>query len=577
MASPLPSEPRPERSDSRCESPSPTTGIGASWWILVLLAYAVLVTAVSFRVREQINRDGIAYIRLAEHLVKGEFDLSVSSHWSPLITWCLAPLVAAGVDGLYAGRIVVAVWGGVFLIVAGLLMSRVGALSGPWGRGAFALLALWMVNWVARVIAPDVMLGACIALYLLAVTHPRLLQRSRRQFLCGLCAGLAYLAKAYAFPFFVVHYPVMLALAGLREGPGSPSGIAAPPAPSRLVRVGRAWVLGMLGFALVGGPWMGVLSWKSGHFTFSTAGRYNRSIVGPPGVAQEQPDWRGLWSPRPGQISVWETPETLPVAEWSPLQSRAYLKHEIVHAAKNGRLIRKMISEFDFAGLALCAILASPLAFLVLRQRRQDAFGAFWIPATCLIYCSGYAFVLVENRYLEPVLWPLCWFWCVHLVRCLWDRVAPDAGAPCARGVRTTARLPVAFLVAVFGVFPAAELTAAVAQGRTDTYRRMAYQLRKAGETGPIAATRRVDGLFIAYHMREPFLGSPEADTWGPCEAELRDKDVRLFLVWPESPLAKADLGRSAFAPVDALDPLKGSQGERVRVFRLAAPVATSR
>src|SRR5262249_53861067 len=65
--------------------------------------------------RYVINPDGISYILLAYHYLKGEFGLAVSGYWGPLITWMMLPPLGVGQDPLVAARIVACVAAFVFL------------------------------------------------------------------------------------------------------------------------------------------------------------------------------------------------------------------------------------------------------------------------------------------------------------------------------------------------------------------------------------------------------------------------------------------------------------------------------
>ncbi len=79
--------------------------------LAALLLYAALAAVGVLRNPDEINPDAVSYIHLADHLAHGRLALSVASHWSPLISWCIAPLLALGVDGLLAGRLVLVAWG----------------------------------------------------------------------------------------------------------------------------------------------------------------------------------------------------------------------------------------------------------------------------------------------------------------------------------------------------------------------------------------------------------------------------------------------------------------------------------
>ena len=54
-----------------------------------MLIYAAIVSWKAYEMRDQINTDGVAYIRHAQYLSEGRFAQSVSGYWSPLLSWCM--------------------------------------------------------------------------------------------------------------------------------------------------------------------------------------------------------------------------------------------------------------------------------------------------------------------------------------------------------------------------------------------------------------------------------------------------------------------------------------------------------
>src|SRR5215471_9034673 len=62
-----------------------------------------------------INPDGLSYLLLAYHYVKGQFGLAVSGSWGPMISWMMVPALGLGFDPLIAARIVMGLSAFVFL------------------------------------------------------------------------------------------------------------------------------------------------------------------------------------------------------------------------------------------------------------------------------------------------------------------------------------------------------------------------------------------------------------------------------------------------------------------------------
>jgi hypothetical protein len=160
-----------------------------------LLIYAALVSWQGWRMREQINPDAVSYIQNARYLAQGRLAESVSGYWSPLLSWCIAPLVYCGVDGLCAARVVLGVWGAGLVLASMALTRSLVRRSGWLGAGALCLIAVDAARLATCVISPDLAMAAILLAYCGTVAARRFADRTSLQVLAGLLGGAAYLAK----------------------------------------------------------------------------------------------------------------------------------------------------------------------------------------------------------------------------------------------------------------------------------------------------------------------------------------------------------------------------------------------
>ena len=112
--------------------------------------------------------DAIAYLRNARYVAEGRFAQSVSGVWSPLVSWCVAPFVALGIDPLHALYAVLALWGAAAVWFAGSLLERTGTLSAGWSAVALLLVADATVKWVSLTAV-----GAALVVYYAVAVHTR--------------------------------------------------------------------------------------------------------------------------------------------------------------------------------------------------------------------------------------------------------------------------------------------------------------------------------------------------------------------------------------------------------------------
>ncbi|MDP3920363.1 MAG: hypothetical protein Q8R76_06115 [Candidatus Omnitrophota bacterium] len=123
-----------------------------------------------------------------------------------------------------------------------------------------------------------------------------------------MAAGAAYLAKAYALPFFLIHFPVTIFIRRLTSGRNSRFPLG---------KMVKTLCFGMMGFSLLAAPWIGVMSVKYSTLTISAAGH----------------------KPEPYAIHSWEAPSDLAYKHWSPFQSFENFKHQFKVCLKNAAAI----------------------------------------------------------------------------------------------------------------------------------------------------------------------------------------------------------------------------------------------
>src|SRR5437764_9555682 len=198
-------------------------------FVLPLIVYAAVVIPLGSRQRELMNADAMVYIRRAQYLLHGQFYWFISEHYSLMLSWLIAPLLAMKIDGLYAARTVMALIGAVELALVIALMRRLLSVHWVWSMLGGMALAPFLAIVAVRAITPDLLLGMWLMGYFLMALDPKLPQKRGRQFATGVVGGFAYLAKAFALPFVIVHLAATLIIHGTRwraeaagQGAGTP-------------------------------------------------------------------------------------------------------------------------------------------------------------------------------------------------------------------------------------------------------------------------------------------------------------------------------------------------------------------
>ena len=477
-------------------------------WAVALAVYTIAVVPLAWLAREQINPDAVSYVRNAMYLAQGRPADSISGYWSPLLSWCIAPPLAAGLDGLYAARIVLGLWGAGLVCAALLFLRR---WSGPlelgpaWRAGTGSVLGIAAAAWATAGITPDLLLATCLLVYAALSTDGDFIRRRWGPLWCGLVGGVAFLAKAYALPFILAHYTLALLLHFGRDR-----------------RILRPLAMGLAGLALVAGPWIMSLSIKYQRPTISTVASIAHSIIGPKDRPRKHPTAR-LYDLESGRISIWETPERMPYNRWSPFDRRRYLLYQARYTRDTAWVILKTVWAYDALRLAL-PVLGAALLLAAWRRDRAALRSFVHLLLLAAIYCGGFTLVFFFDRYIESFIWPIALAGGLASAAYL-ATLTPPAGRQYARA---------AFLIVMLASFgyhvvrPLAQRRAA-----SGAYRELARRIEQRGPGGRIASTDWKQGLYIAYHLDAPHAGVPTGFTRAEVEAELH-RDAVTTLVASE-------------------------------------------
>jgi hypothetical protein len=356
----------------------------------MLAAYAALATYIIWLSRNQINADGVAYIRIAQYYAGGRLDLAISSYWSPLLSWVLVPAICLKASPLWTFKVIQAVLGLCFALASVGLTKKLGCKIHPWLTASLGLLLA--LPMVLGPVTPDLLVTVLLTWGFLRVLRLVHGTSSKDAFVTGLLAGLCYLAKAYALPFFLLLLVPTYAIAYITY---------------RRRNTLRSLGACLAGLALSAGPWILIISVHDGAPTFSSVSHLARTWSPTSLRAQVADPSSLLQSPRQGRLTSWENPTEIPYdwPTWSPLDGWAGMKTQAANVIYCAPAAVKCLQEVDFLGLLLGGYF---LAVVLTLSRRTDfprEMTASWAWACIIVplFVSGYTLLLVKDRYLWPV------------------------------------------------------------------------------------------------------------------------------------------------------------------------------
>lgn len=497
------------------------------WWLGVILVLCLAAgMPLAARCVNQIDNDGVSYLRLAGYYAQGHLAQAINGYWSPLLPWLMALLIKIGVGPMAAARAVILAAGCALTIGGFLLFGRLGLSRLPQLAATACVAAMAVANSV-RTLSPDLLVTAIFTFYFWLSLDPDLLKRRGRAFKCGLVAGVGYLAKTYALPFFVLHFSVVVLLQARLKGDSSTRQV--------LGAIG----LGVAGAALLALPWAATISVKYGRPTVGMAGAIVRRQFGPVLRGRHFSE-RGLWQPRGEALSRGEDPsadyDLYP--EWSPLESAATFRYQL-------GLIREGLHRLNgiIAGTTRWYIVPGILlAILVLAlfpsgQRYQTLllYCTVW---TILAFPMGYLWVVRggDQRYywpLEPLLIGLTFYVVQFLATGAGRKSVGDVSRP--KWLFVVAVVTVAFLLA-----PAQRVARAWQNPPNVGVRVVADQMVRLSLRGPLAVNKGHEGYWLSYLLDIKYLGHPLAEQPQVLVAELQSARTGTFLLWDDEVLSAA-------------------------------------
>lgn len=549
---------------------SPLTAIVASYFLLCGASLPWYL--------HRVAPDASCYLTIARKYRSWDFQDAVNGYWSPLLSWLVAPLLCLGAPTEVTAKVLQVAIGG-------------GALWAVWWLGKRVELPVAIRVWTTLCLVPavamyaltdttpDLLVAVILVVYVgvvIGADYPRSLWQAAA---CGLLGALAYLAKAYAFPFFLAHYLAVSAyLVVRRRGSGA-----------EVRRLVTATAVALLVFAVVAGGWASLLSRKYSRITIGTTGSYQMSLFSGGGGGLFHGG--GLFPPSNATaISAWEDPTDLrtPVRPPARKSSRGPGASAGIKPASVGKAdaaserpsplawdrgrewLQRLVRNLTRLGWTLVRffwvfplVLAGLLLSCRLAPRGAVRDRCLILLGTLLLYPSGYLLIFIQERY----------FWVMTLLLA----VAAGLVATIVPGLR---RSPWRFawgLVAgvSFALWPA-WLLVRLGPHALEAMPVVASQLRPAIRPGVRIASDAEWGLTnsIAYHLDAKYYGMLPSDASADeVERQLRQHRIEYLVVWGD-PGRFPMLASADEVPVDVAGDRRVNPVPRV--FRVPPPMSNA-
>lgn len=352
--------------------------------LLNVIAVYLLASILLFPLfRLVLNPDGISYINIAKKYLSGNFQLAVNGYWSPLYSWLLVPFLALKIDALLATKIL-SVIVGVFLIlgVNRLLINQ--KIRDAWRAWALFTLIPLILMFTFIVITPDLLLCVMLINYLNSLLDKDFVRYRDQAITVGWYGSLAYLTKAYALVFFIIHFTISVWLLYRRY---------------RLKTKKRfilsQWLIGIFIFVVIAGSWSIIISKKYHRLAFSTAAEFNWQLSAK-GINIYPNNIIGLIEPVDKlSISYWDDPSNIQLTKH---ESEFSIENFIYRFKLTFHNFIKTITFYNTLSLfTITIIVISIFIYRKIYLRKHI------ILLMVLIYPLFYLPIIIEERHLWSV------------------------------------------------------------------------------------------------------------------------------------------------------------------------------
>jgi hypothetical protein len=375
--------------------------------------------------RHFMNIDGVSYLDIGDAYWRGDFAAAVNSYWSPLYSWLTGLTLKIFNPSFRYESIVIHLLN--FFIYLFALTCFEFLLRGINGKdsaiattqdnaapeAAVSPLPHWVVDvtgyalfiWSSLTIMPITSVNPDLLFAAFTYLAAGILLRIRKDNLVwlrfaglGLVLGLGYLAKAPMFPFAFLFLATSAFAAGT------------------LRRAVPGLLLALLCFSLLALPFIAAISKKQGHWTFGDSGSLNYAWLyngsgdfihkHPAQLLFDAPKVYEFAMPISGTYPLWYDPpywnEGISITSAPYDRLRAQIELLAFNAKEYYQIFFASLSFFFAIWLVIiCANFRG-------RQTLKEMVAPYRLLLPSLVVLTGYAFFVVQSRYVIPFVVLLC-------------------------------------------------------------------------------------------------------------------------------------------------------------------------
>jgi hypothetical protein len=333
-----------------------------------------------------IDPDGTAYLTISQRYANGDYNTAINGYWSPWSCWLTALLIKAGMAAIPSSVIINALGGLGFLYISQsfFLHYRISRKLQWLQCMTLAFFLCYAVFWQSFDDLWECFFLLCSLRMLIGVSFKN---NYLLWIIYGVAGALAFFAKAYSFPFFILNTLCCTYFIS-RDNK------------IRWIKMSLIPIGAMLVCSL---PWLCALHNKYGLWTTSTSGPLNLSwyLVG-------HPYWKEgihLLIPPPyaGSPYYWEDPYYANGATPHFWNSLSLFGRQILRTVQN--CWKLLVSLAEISILFPLVILSAVRYFKQIASQNKKLPADILLPAISVaLFCFGYLLINFESRYIWYII-----------------------------------------------------------------------------------------------------------------------------------------------------------------------------
>ncbi len=316
--------------------------------------------------------DGIGYIGAAKQYLAGNFKLAVNGYWSPLHSWIIVPFMKAGILPEDAFRYSNALIGVGSIYVLHRLLNKV-ELTASVKTGILLTAVVILLHYTFYELAADMLLVFLLLILFNLVLSGDFYTNSYYNALAGLTGALAYFAKSYAFPFFILYFVLLHLLFNNSKS-------------KKVYHI--FW--GLAVFFLISLPWIYLLHWKYGGWMIA----YGKNNYGNWGTEFRVLSGQLLVGPPyNGSPSIWEDPWKVYTLSFKHAETSSIVLHQARIIFFNIQQWLKSMHDLTF--------FSSSILFITFIYYLKEK-NRFWLFVLITVFTlsAGYLLLHIETRFI---------------------------------------------------------------------------------------------------------------------------------------------------------------------------------